>query len=261
MIRLFVHYLYVIICLLVTIVLYIAIYIALLRQTRLKERFPNLELKHKRAFLIYPLAFVLCTLPHTVGRIATMAGVDVPVRYYSFAGVMMTSNGFLDCLIFGSTRHEIIFGSTEQVAAKSTGLETFSFIRTPPSRFGNEVRIQGGPSNARIDPNPGVGGWWPLPRGGGDAAGRSTGTGVTGLRGTSQETLRNDNQQQQQPPPNNDRTIRMDIVTSMTVEDNTSRTTPQVQNPDPMTSHSLSFDSLELESGSAYLQRYSSGYR
>lgn len=150
-----------------------------------------------------------------------MSGAILPVGYQSFSGAMASANGFFDCVVFGTTRHSIIFGPTEQVTAKSTGLETFSFMRTPAGRFGNEIWIQGGTSSSHSDPNPVVGGWWPF-RGArrrddraaaeGKAAPRS---GLVGCRAQSQEDLQAEDQQQ---PEENDMVIRMDVVTTMTVE-------------------------------------------
>lgn len=194
--------------------LYIPIYLSLRRQAHPKTVVLPLDMHHKRAFVLYPVVFVLCTLPMAVGRIVTMSSVDVPAGYYYFAGVLMSANGFFDCVVFGSTRHAIIFGSTEQVNANSMGLETFAFMRTPANLFGNGVWIQGGTSNVQISPNRGLGDWWPSqPSGRGDDS-RPVGTRfTTGLRSISQEPRRAE--QQQQP---NDMAIRMEVVTSLTVE-------------------------------------------
>lgn len=235
-IRIFTHYIFIFASIIVTVALYVSIYASLRRQTRMSEIFPDLEPHHQRAFLIYPLAFVLCTLPLTGGRIAVIAGKQLPIGYQSFAGAIASANGFIDCIIFGSTRHSIIFGSMEQITAKSTGLETFSFMRTPAGRFGNEVWIQGGTHSSHIDVNPGVGGWWPF-RGRRRTPARTateTGsrTGFSGPWGQSQETLRVKDQEQHQHCEHNGMVIHMDVVTAMTVEveDNPPRT---VQFPEP----------------------------
>ena len=176
--------------------------------------------------------------------------------YQAFAGAMVAANGFFDCIVFGSTRHSIIFGSTEQVTAKSTGLETFSFMRTPAARFGNEVWIQGGTRISHGDPNPGVGGWWPFRGARRNAVREPAELGsrsiFSGHRGQSQETLQAENQRQQQqqqqqpqPPEQDDMVIHMDVVTELTVEVQDNRA-QSVRYPEPSLSGGrLSFESLD----------------
>ncbi|GAB1319122.1 Glucose receptor Git3 N-terminal domain-containing protein [Madurella fahalii] len=114
---------------------------------------------HHKAFLLYPVIYVICTAPLALGRIATMAGVDVPISYFCTAGALITSNGWLDVLLWGVTRHTLLFSS--DVGAEESGLDTFTFMRTPAGRrYGNLVWVEGGASS-----------------GAGTGAGASTGTG------------------------------------------------------------------------------------
>ncbi|CAK7216087.1 hypothetical protein SBRCBS47491_002713 [Sporothrix bragantina] len=95
-------------------------------------------------FLLYPLIYVLCTAPLAAGRIASMAGNDVSLAYFCFAGVMIASAGWLDVALYSSTRRSIVF-SGEAPPSQDTGLETFAFMRTPVGRkFGNVVFVSGG---------------------------------------------------------------------------------------------------------------------
>ncbi|OAA65562.1 Glucose receptor Git3 [Niveomyces insectorum RCEF 264] len=97
---------------------------------------------HYPAFLIYPIIYVICTLPLALGRIATMAGADVPLSYFCASGALITSNGWLDVLLWSSTRRSLVFGDVDE---EELGFETFSFVRTPPNRrFGNIVWVEGG---------------------------------------------------------------------------------------------------------------------
>lgn len=100
---------------------------------------------HHPAFLIYPLIYVLCTMPLAVGRIAAMTGVHVPLEFFCAAGGLIVSNGWLDVLLWGTTRHTIVFGRLEDAGgALGLGLDTFDFMRTPSDRrFGNFVWVQG----------------------------------------------------------------------------------------------------------------------
>jgi hypothetical protein len=98
--------------------------------------------QHK-AFLLYPLIYIICTAPLAFGRIVTMAGVNVPISYFCTAGALITSNGWLDVLLWGVTRHRLLF--TADIDTEESGLETFNFMRTPHERrWGNMVWVEGG---------------------------------------------------------------------------------------------------------------------
>lgn len=115
---------------------------------------------HHPAFLIYPVIYILCTAPLALGRVITMAGRQVSLEYFCLAGAMIASNGWLDVLLFSTTRHVIIFNASPDF--EETGLETFAFMRTPANRrFGNMVWVQGAGStpNHVGSVDQGTGGW------------------------------------------------------------------------------------------------------
>ncbi|KAH8882287.1 hypothetical protein GQ53DRAFT_847678 [Thozetella sp. PMI_491] len=100
-------------------------------------------------FLLYPLIYVLCTAPLAAGRIASMAGNNVPLSYFCFAGAMIASAGWLDVALYSWTRRSIVF-SGEAPPSQDTGLETFAFMRTPAGRrFGNVVYVSGGEADGK----------------------------------------------------------------------------------------------------------------
>jgi hypothetical protein len=73
-----------------------------------------------------------------------MAGNDVSLAYFCFAGSMIASAGWLDVALYSSTRRSIVF-SGEAPPSQDTGIETFAFMRTPAGRrFGNVVYVSGG---------------------------------------------------------------------------------------------------------------------
>lgn len=187
------------------------------------------------AFLIYPVIYVVCTAPLALGRIATMAGATVPLGYFCAAGALITSNGWLDVVLWGLTRRVLLFGS--DVDAEDVGLETFAFMRTPPGRkYGNMVWVQGraagqqkgkGGEGEEEGVKDGRGGWWwlggwrrgrmaQLPGGGGAghghgrmaSLGQARGHKRMGSRSVSQESLRG----------RGDMAIQMDVVTTVEVE-------------------------------------------
>jgi hypothetical protein len=78
-----------------------------------------------------------------------MAGAEVPVVYFCVAGALITSNGWLDVLLWGVTRHRLLFGA-DGVDKEDSGLDTFAFpfVRTPAGRrWGNIVWVEGGGGN------------------------------------------------------------------------------------------------------------------
>jgi hypothetical protein len=110
----------------------------------LKDLPPLPSYARQQTFLLYPLIYVLCTVPLAAGRIASMAGNNVSLSYFCFAGAMIACNGWLDVALYSTTRRSIVF-SGEAPPSQDTGLETFAFMRTPPNRkFGNVVFVSGG---------------------------------------------------------------------------------------------------------------------
>ncbi|KAM5357341.1 hypothetical protein ACJZ2D_016364 [Fusarium nematophilum] len=245
--RLLTHYLFIFIALATTSILYTIIFLSIRRQARSASTsqdddgdITQLQLSRNPAFLIYPVIYVLCTLPLAMGRIATMAGANVPNGYFCFAGAMIASNGSFDCLLFGTTRNVIIFASRYDVDTSDVGLHTFAFMKTPANRrFGNIISIQGGQN--RGEEGSTANGWWAWPgrRSGSDTRPRK---GVA--RTVSQESLRGP-------------AIQMDTVTSVVVEvDDTQERDPRF--PDPTSSSNPSLNSTDKEFVRILEQRRSS---
>lgn len=205
--RLVTHYLFIFLALITTSGLYITIFVSLRRQDRRNPdrsddgSMSNLQLSHNPAFLIYPVIYVLCTLPLALGRLASMIGSEAPLPYLCFAGAMIASNGSFDCLLFGTTRNVIVFASRHEVDMADVGLKTFAFMQTPTNRrYGNIVWVQGGGRRKPEDKT--TGGWWSWQRLAGQPEANH---GMDGSRGVSQESLRGP-------------AIQMDMVTSVVVE-------------------------------------------
>lgn len=242
--RLLTHYLFIFLSIAITSALYIAIYINLRRQARNAETssmssVDKQQLSHNPAFLIYPVIYVICTLPLALGRLAGMTGADVPLGYLCFAGAMIASNGSFDCLLFGTTRNVIVFASKHEIDKADVGLNTFTFIKTPKTRrYGNMVWVQGG--DARQQPvaeDKTTGGWWSWKRlggGGGKATDRVRSHRRTGSRSVSQESLRGV------------AAIQMDTVTTVVVEMEPGKDRDP-RYPDPTASASPSVNSAEKE--------------
>jgi hypothetical protein len=227
--RLLTHYLFIFIAIAITCSLYTAIFISLRRQARTgdgeNDEGPTelqVQLGRNPAFLIYPVIYVLCTLPLALGRLLTMAGAKVPTEYFCFAGAMIASNGSFDCLLFGTTRNVIVFASKYEVDIAADGLNTFTFMTAAPRRrFGNMVWIEGGRQELEDKV---AGGWWTWNR----VRGRPDRRHMSkGSRSVSQESLRGP-------------AIQMETVTSVVVEmDADKERDLRYPNPDTSTSPSL----------------------
>jgi hypothetical protein len=61
--------------------------------------------------VLYPIAYVVLSLPLAAGRMATAQGHTPSVVYFCVAGAMMTSSGFVDMLMYTVTRRTLITDS------------------------------------------------------------------------------------------------------------------------------------------------------
>jgi hypothetical protein len=203
---------------------------------------------HHPAFLIYPVIYVICTAPLALGRIATMAGAKVPLGYFCAAGALITSNGWLDVLLWGLTRRVLLFSS--EIDSDELGLETFAFMRTPPGRkYGNMVWVQGATAGQQEggedEAKDGFGWWgwagrWRRGGSGGDgkrSSGQRLGHRRIGSRSISQESLRGHGRGDMNGG------IQMDLVTTVVVEVDGDKV------DDSMREYSLSVNSSEKDVG------------
>lgn len=111
--------------------------------TTILRRLPGIpDYARQHTFLLYPLVYVVCTTPLAAGRLVSMSGHQVSLGYLCFAGAMIACNGWLDVLLYSSTRRSIIF-SCEGPPSQNTGIETFSFMCSTP-KLGNTTIVIGG---------------------------------------------------------------------------------------------------------------------
>ncbi|KAI0479590.1 hypothetical protein F4859DRAFT_529764 [Xylaria cf. heliscus] len=204
-IRLLTHYIFIFIGIIISWVLYTAIFLSLRRQQRRGDLVNAKNTGyHHPAFLIYPVIYLICILPLAVGRVASMAQREPPLAYFCFAGALVASNGWLDVLLFTTTRRSIVFG--DDFGNEDTGVETFTFMNSAPSTFGNTIWVRGG----REEQKPPSGGWWRIL---GDPESTARKPSRLG-KSLSQTSL----------TPIERNAIQMEIITSVVVEDDRSRT-------------------------------------
>ncbi|KAI1341348.1 hypothetical protein F5Y15DRAFT_413881 [Xylariaceae sp. FL0016] len=194
--RLLTHYLFIFISIAITLTLYLTIFFSIRHHYR-DGTLRNITGRHHPAFLAYPVIYLVCILPLALGRIATMAGSEPTLGYFCFAGSLTASNGWLDVVLFTTTRHTIVFAAGDDLGNENTGIETFAFMRTPAKSFGNMIWVQGGHQESTGERS--NNGWWRILGDSQDKGQQHSG------RCPSQTSLPN--------------AIQMDIVTQVVVED------------------------------------------
>ena len=125
-----------------TAIIYAVIFISLRRRSAKDSQF-HAATKHRATplMILYPLVYTICTAPLAAGRIYALAGHNVSLAYYCAAGTMIACNGWLDVLLYASTRAEIVFSDYKPGA--DTGLDTFGFMGKG-HKFGTTTTIEGG---------------------------------------------------------------------------------------------------------------------
>ena len=141
--RLYLHYFWVIIAEFGTVIIYALIWIIL--QRRVKQSFysnSDTLLRARSAakvIIAYPIVYVVCTLPLVKARLTSMAHEKVSFLELTIAGAMITSNGWLDVLLYGLTRRAFLFGP-DITDAQAGILETFRF--RPDQDYGTTTIIE-----------------------------------------------------------------------------------------------------------------------
>lgn len=80
--------------------------------------------------MAYPVVYCVCTLPLVSARLTSMTGGSVGYTYLCIAGAMVTSNGWLDVLLYTITRSSYILHG-EAPDPDAPVIETFRMIGTP----------------------------------------------------------------------------------------------------------------------------------
>jgi hypothetical protein len=60
-----------------------------------------------RYMVLYPITYVILSLPLAAGRMYSMTGKNPSIAYYCVAGGLMTSSGFVDAILYAFTRRVI----------------------------------------------------------------------------------------------------------------------------------------------------------
>jgi hypothetical protein len=63
--------------------------------------------------ILYPIAYLILSLPLAAGRMATVRGDVLNITYFCVAGAMMTSSGFVDVIMYTLTRRALLIESEQ----------------------------------------------------------------------------------------------------------------------------------------------------
>jgi hypothetical protein len=108
--------------------------------------------------ILYPVVYVIVTLPLAAGRIASLAGKPPSLTYLLVGGCFMTSAGWIDCLLYTLTRRTFLTtvnagvsqgqrsGSKSWLKKKDGDIELSPDIKGPTSQY-REVHSQAGSSD------------------------------------------------------------------------------------------------------------------
>ncbi|KAF1841749.1 integral membrane protein-like protein [Cucurbitaria berberidis CBS 394.84] len=149
--RLWTHYVWIFIFEFGNVLIYATIYTILLHRMR-HGYYSTEEAKRVKSIsnlmVAYPLVYVVCTIPLASARMASMSGNPPSLTRLCLSGAMITSNGWLDVLLYTCTRRIMIF--SDEPPSDDNGLDTFAtFWVEKPRRFGGECTVEAIHSNAR----------------------------------------------------------------------------------------------------------------
>ncbi len=149
--RLWLHYIWIFVAMFGTVVIYALIYLSINSRLTTSSAEIRAEIAStKRAakwMIIYPIVYIICTLPLAGGRMATMTGIQVPYAYYCLAGAAITSCGWLDVLLYALTRRVLIF-SKEPPPKTGYGLNTFGWWHGS-TFYGTTTTVEGPLSHSK----------------------------------------------------------------------------------------------------------------
>jgi hypothetical protein len=163
-----VHYLWVFIVELGTIIIYAHVFIRLRSRlnsirsvhanTRHKQGKSNERLSQAARYMIlYPIIYIVLTLPLAAGRMAAMSGKKLPITYYCIAGSFLTSCGWLDTLLYTMTRRVFVKPERPQTAHSGVPSATANSSRhLTGGRSGQGSKAPPMPIDPNYDPD------WPL---------------------------------------------------------------------------------------------------
>ncbi|KAH9203188.1 G protein-coupled glucose receptor regulating Gpa2-domain-containing protein, partial [Leptodontidium sp. 2 PMI_412] len=114
--RLYLHYLWIFISQLGSLVIYISVFFILRGRLANSSKLQTAALSQRilrtaRYMVVYPFAYMFLTLPLATGRISSMAGKRPPLVFFPIAGTLMASCGIIDVILYLTTRKALVRSS------------------------------------------------------------------------------------------------------------------------------------------------------
>ncbi|KAK2755584.1 hypothetical protein FQN54_006524 [Arachnomyces sp. PD_36] len=140
--RLWLHYFWIFLSEFGTVVLYIVMFYKLRQRLATSAALsPNQTESLRRLkrivgyMIIYPIAYVVLSLPLAAGRMSSARGKTPDITYFCLAGAMMASSGLVDTILYTATRRALLSDSeasltTEQRDRPSAGTSNKNRIST-----------------------------------------------------------------------------------------------------------------------------------
>ncbi|KAF2202239.1 integral membrane protein-like protein [Delitschia confertaspora ATCC 74209] len=142
--RLWAHYIWIFFFEFGNILIYAMIYFILYHRIR-HNYYTEDQISRVKSILnlmvVYPIVYVVCTLPLASARMASMFDRPPSWGRLCFSALMITSNGWLDVLLYTLTRRILLF--SDEPPPDNNGIDTFSPIwRHSAKRFGAMTTIE-----------------------------------------------------------------------------------------------------------------------
>ncbi|KAK7515772.1 hypothetical protein IWZ03DRAFT_211387 [Phyllosticta citriasiana] len=116
--RLYSHYLYIMLAEFGSVVLYATLFVTLHYRIKRGHSLSHSARHLKRIshlMVIYPAVYVVCTLPLVYARVASFMGHPVGYTHFCLGGALITSNGWIDVLVYFLTRRVLLFGDAPEI--------------------------------------------------------------------------------------------------------------------------------------------------
>jgi hypothetical protein len=90
--------------------------------------------------IIYPVVYVIVTLPLAAGRIASLAGNKPSLSYLLVGGSFMTSAGWIDCLLYSLTRR-VFLTTPSSTVIEGESRSQCSGSKSGPSKKDGDIEL------------------------------------------------------------------------------------------------------------------------
>lgn len=157
--RLWGHYFWIFFAEFGTVFLYAALYWLIRRRIKKNHFCPTKVAQAQQAaymMIVYPAIYVVCTLPLASARLSSIVGNEPSFAHLCLAGAMITSNGWLDVLVYCVTRNVFIFSDDPPDDSSQAEVDIIDTFQSPfpfwkgRQHFGTTTTIEAGGQRSSI---------------------------------------------------------------------------------------------------------------